>query len=141
MSKPYLLEYKKPNIFKIGAMRFMPGVNEVTKEQWGELVQHPLLKARFDNGDLQWVAMRGPGDMPARDNKAGKPGKEENPLDGLDVKASVELVGKTVDKATLEKWLATDKRKPVVKAIESQLKKIAPSNPPKGKDKDDRDGD
>lgn len=151
--KPFLVEYTKANIFRVnftgggGSVRFMPGVNEITQDQWDSIKDHPLLPLRFQNGDLKWVALRGPDDMPKADRPAAREavkGQEvaDNPLEGLSVKAAVKLVEKTVDAPTLNKWAESDLPKAVSKAVKDQLKKIAPEKPKKSEeDADSGDGE
>ena len=134
MAKAYLCVYNKPNLFKIGGYRFFPGLNRISEEQWDRMKAHPLLPARFDNGDLEFVSGKGPEDWnvdaksAVAEGEASEDALEENPLLGIAAKKAIKLVSLTMNHHQLAGWKKTEKRKVVLEAINSQLKKVSPDN-------------
>jgi len=142
-----MIRYTLPNIFRIGPKRFYPGINEITPEEWKAIKDHPMLPHRFEVGALVWVDGKGPDDFPKKpaddakddpqtDDEEDTPeekGASDNPLDGVNVKATREIIEETYDLDLLAKWKDGETRKVVISAIEKQEKKIVPS--PKTKKK------
>lgn len=109
-----LIKYSGQNIYMVGAIDFLPGVNEVDPKKWAEVEKHPLVKVRLEEGILQVLSEGG----------KGKPADVS--LASFKEKEAVKLVKETVSKPLLEKWLADEKRGSVKDAIKAQLDEIAP---------------
>lgn len=83
----------------------LPGLNEVDEAAWAEAEKIELVKHYIESGVFKVT------------RQAPEIGKYQQ-RDALD------LVKRTVDKPLLEKWASAEKRRPVVDAIELQLKAI-----------------
>lgn len=147
--KVYLAQYTLPNIYRIGPVRFIPGLNYVTESQWEAIKDHPHLPYRFKEGHIKWVANKGPEDYvesrketkadPVSDAGDQEPNADENMeqaadvLKSLNTKESVKLVKETLDLALLEKWKSKEDRSGVKKAIEDQIAAIEAMSSEEGK--------
>lgn len=131
----FMLHYTLPNVWKIGPIRFLPGINEVEESNWNKVKDHPLLQERFDSGALVWV--KGPKDEVKKAKAEALPPVEDDgdALAGTTVEEAKKLVTDTFDLNLLKKWSETETRKSVLKAIEAQVDKVTP------KDDDFRGGD
>ena len=109
-----LIKYTGQNVYMVGSLEFLPGVNDVDPKKWAEVEKHPLVKIRLEENILQVLSEGGKG-------KAADPG-----LSSFKDKDAVKLVKETVSKPLLEKWLAEEKRSAVKSAIQEQLDEIAP---------------
>jgi hypothetical protein len=114
-----LVSYKAKNVLGIGMaggefIRLMPGINEVSDLDLNCIKNHPLFKARVDNGSVQIMY-----------EKIDKDGKTS--ADDL-----LKNIPNMFDKKLLRKIIDTDERKSVVKAATEQLEKIL--NPLKSKE-------
>lgn len=126
--KTFLLKYKRPNIFTfqsvikvgdkiVGSLQLIPGVNEITEEQWEAIKNHPLLPALFKNDSFEWVDGMSPEDKV----EAKKP---EEVLTGLKDGKAVKVVKETLKKPLLESWKENEKRPEVIQAIDGQINKL-----------------
>jgi len=148
--KAYLLKYNLPNIFKVGPVRFYPGVNTISEEDWNKIKENPYLKPRFDRGDLVWIKEPGdsfstasadgneqkPSDNPDKSAEAVEFGELEAvpselienefsiDIKSLKLKEAVDLVNVCLKVTDLEAWLRKETRKGVIEAIESRIKLI-----------------
>lgn len=125
--KVFLAQYTLPNIFKIGPVRFIPGINRVSESDWNQIKNHPLLPHRFDNGHLIWIKDKGPNDysLPVSNENKNK----ESPVDAeilntFNAKEAIELVEKTYDLDLLELWKNNENRKGVSGAIDDQISSL-----------------
>lgn len=105
-----LIKYNRDGIHHAGAMKLLPGLNEVDENQFEEALEWPAFKALVDEGLVEVV-----------------PKKKVADLKQVPVREMLELVKQTVQKELLEEMLKTEKRDPVVKAIEAQLEAIDPT--------------
>lgn len=118
----------------------MPGIQEISQENWDAIKGHILLPYRFENGDLEWIPGKGPEDFlvdkdSVIDQEAPKDGSTEptgdvevdNPLKACNAKKAKEFVAETFDVELLKKWQETETRDSVLKAIADQLKKMEPT--------------
>jgi len=129
-----ILEYKQPNLFYVGTRLFMPGVNEVSVEEWKVLSENRLFMAKFDRGELRWLD-GGP------KSAASKPGSAEASLKKLKQDDAKKLVGKTLDLVLLEKWHSEENRPAVRMAIAKQIEDLIPDEAKtseKGEGKDEK---
>ncbi len=83
----------------------LPGLNEVDEAAWAEAEKIELVKHYMETGVFK-VTRSAP--------EIGKYQQRE----------ALDLVKRTVDKALLEKWAASERRRPVQDAIDLQLKTI-----------------
>lgn len=137
-SKVYLITYSLPNIFRIGPVRFIPGLNYLTQEQWDAIKDHPLLPARFELEHLVWVEGRSPEDyeedleveLESSDDEqsSGEDGHKKVAVSALvstkKVKQAKELVRNTFDLELLEAWKEDETRSTVLQEIDEQIQKI-----------------
>lgn len=133
--KVFLVQYTLPNVFRIGSVRFIPGLNYITEAQWNEIKSHPLLPYRFTEGHLVWIKNKGPEDYIAANKPSVASDKGQDQVEdakviahdilaGFSQKEAKELVAKTFDVELLEVWKEKEDRKVVLNAIEDQIKKI-----------------
>jgi len=126
--KTYLLKYNRPNTFTfhsvlkvgeqiVGSLRFIPGVNEITEEQWEAIKSHPLLPQLFKDDYFEWV------DGVSPDDKVADKAPEEV-LEPLPERKAVKVVKNTLKKPLLDSWKENEKRPEVVEAIDNQLNKL-----------------
>lgn len=107
-----LIKYNRDGIHHAGALRLLPGLNEVDEELFDEATSWPAFKALIDEGLIEVV-----------------PKKKVADLSKTPVREMIDLVKQSVSKDLLEEMLKTEKREPVIKAIEAQLEAIDPSKP------------
>jgi len=93
----------------------LPGINEVDAEEWAKALRIPVVQALVKKGIL----------VPE--------GGKKTDITQLDDDEALSRIGKTVDRALLEKWLAGEKRQRVREAVQAQLETIKP-RPPKDDD-------
>lgn len=115
----YLLENTRPRVFRIADVTLMPGMNEVTDEQWDSIKKNPFTQLALDEGEIKWQTGRGPGDTAKEVKKLGP-----YPLKGLTAKEATAIVKKTTAIPTLESWLRIETRKEIIAAINAQVKEI-----------------
>ncbi len=119
-----LIKNNKPNLRGFGdELTLKPGVNDVPAEVWQKVVAKygGNLQRLLDDGIVEVVEEAG-----APIDAAG--------LATLTERKAVKLVKDTVDEDLLLTWHETEKRKPVVAAIEAQLDVLAKAGEPaKGK--------
>jgi len=123
----FMFHYTKPNVWKIGSLRFLPGINEVDEAAWNKVKDHPLLQERFNSGALLWV--KGPGVQKKEVPEDVPPEEVESDVEALDGMTSDEakaLVAKTFSLDLLNSWLELETRKGVLKAIEAQIEAVTP---------------
>lgn len=102
-------------ICKTFSVRFLPGVNEVTEEEFSVISKHPVFDSLLDSGKLVVL-----------DEPKGK--------DGLrTVKEMLNIISKMYDVKLLKKIISTDGRAEVIDAARAQLEYISV---PKGETKD-----
>lgn len=135
-SKVYLAQYTLPNIFRIGSVRFIPGLNYLTEEQWTSIKDHPLLPHRFKEGHIVWIAGKSPDDYVQVENSTSVDSVESdsdvvseesavelaaNVLTSMNSKESINLIKETFDLDVLEEWKKKENRSGVIKAIDEQI--------------------
>ena len=105
-----IIKYKQMNLMEIcnkagdKSFKLLPGANEIEKELWDELKQHPHVKLLIDEDIIdESIAY---------------------PFPKMAEKEQLRLVAETVNKEALEGWLAQAKNPKVQKAIKDQLEKI-----------------
>lgn len=119
-----LINYTKPNVFTAPLvlpkgqavrklLRFMPGVNEVSKEDWKQFQKdHTKRVERFLGDGTMEVVAETVGD------------DEKTALTDLTAGKAKLAVGKTLNIALLQSWRDAETRAGVVKAINAQLQMI-----------------
>ncbi len=117
------IEYKQPRIFSVGPVRFLPGNNLISSDEWELIKDHPELKSLFKSKDFTFIEGKEPG-------KAGHAVSDEaeNPLLGMSVSEAKEFVAKTLDINLLEKMKAAESRKSLLDAIDKQVAKLMPTD-------------
>lgn len=122
------LEYKQPRLFKVGPVRFYPGVNWLKQEDWDLIKDHPKLDALFKSGEFAFVAGGEPKESGVDEPAKGDNGEFQNPLEGMSASEAKEAVLKTLDITLLEQLKAVETRKTVLDAIEKQIEKLMPTD-------------
>lgn len=120
-----LLNYTGKNVFTIytaggAAVRLLPGINELSKEELLTVKSHPLFNHRVKKGIVQIMA-----DELCSDGKRS-------------INDMLEDIPKIVDVKLLKKIIENDGRDIVVSAAKDQLAKI--KDPAKAKQKESEDG-
>lgn len=114
-AKMFFIQYTGKNIHGIEGKIFLPGLNQVTLEEFEKLSSTPAFKFLIDSGALRWQG-------PSPEQK-----EKEYPLEDLHPAAVQELVEQTIDEEVLKKIKKADKRKSIVEQAESQMEKIQPT--------------
>lgn len=91
------------------------GANTVDSKEFSKLVKHPVICAMVEKGTLSYDE-KSVGSPAAND--------DEGYLLKLKVKEAQDLVGQTIDGDLLAKWLKKENRKPVVTALNDQIKAL-----------------
>lgn len=117
--RTFYIEYTLKNLFRIGPVRFMPGIQKIDEDQWDKIKSHPLLQTRFDNGDLKWVPGRSPND----EKKKGKKQISEGLAD-LNESEALKMAARTFDISLLKEWAASEKRAAVLSFLKAQIDKV-----------------
>lgn len=118
--KAYLVNYTCSNIFRVDGVRFVPGLNKLSRGQWDSIKNHPLLPKRFEKGHLEWVKGRSPDDYnesPVEEVEADASGE----LSAFKAPEAIELIESTYDLELLKSWQESEARKGVSSAIEKQI--------------------
>ena len=116
-----LIEYKKANIltaaFAINpklcdTVRFMPGVNEISRKRWEKVKDLPKIKRLLDNKTIFLISAEDP-------TVEGESG-----ILGLKPQEASVVIKKTFNLEILEDWKSKDTRKAVIKTLEYQIKHV-----------------
>ncbi len=83
----------------------VPGVNNITPEEWEKFKAPKLAQILIDKGEIV-------------------PQEEDKDIADLNAKDAIELIEDTFNVALLEEWKAGEERKTVIEAIEKQIKHI-----------------
>lgn len=106
--KTVIVDNKKLGLIGFETITLMPGANVVPESIVKNMKAHPVIKAMIEEGTLEFPEV-----------------SEEKGISELSQGEAVDLVNSTVDAELLASWKESDKRKPVLKAIDEQLKKLA----------------
>jgi hypothetical protein len=109
--------YNAVNVFTCGAIRLIPGANNLSRYDDGEVkkfLDHPNVKAKIQSGVIKVDK------LPANDSGQ------------LPVKEAIELIKKNLNRQELREMLESEDRPSVIKAINGQLK-ILDTNKPEEK--------
>ena len=107
-----IIQFDRPTVMTVHKIsggtpvRFLPGANEIEETDWAEIQKDPTIKGMCEEGTLKVLSSKGGGDTQ------------------LPLKDAEKVIAQTFDIQLLEKWKATEKRKPIVAAIEKQLAMI-----------------
>lgn len=107
--KTVIVNNRKTGIIGFESIVLMPGANMVPESIVKNMQGHPVIKAMVEEGTLEF-----PEGI-----------SEEKGISELSQAEAVDLAVSTVDVELLSNWKKTEKRKPVLKAIDEQLKKLA----------------
>lgn len=139
------------NIKKVGDVRILPGVSQLTEAQfstlkkYAETNQYPAFNKMLDDGVLEIPGFRVSAPKKVEESGAYESEVEldeadadaENALDKLNARQAVELVKDTTDSDLLELWKIKENRSTVTKAIDDQMKLLA--DEPKADDNEGED--
>jgi hypothetical protein len=114
-----IVKYNRPSTLGLTAVdtnnngfvehNLVSGVNEVPSDVWEKHEGHPSIKNLIEEGVIE----------------VAKPKSADSYLLSLNVRDALDAVRKTINTNILQKWLQTEKRKPLVKAIEKQMKDLS----------------
>lgn len=143
-----MLNYDKPNLYRCGDLRLVPGMNQVRKSIWDKCKNHPLVKKRLDSGVItikerkvvKKIVEQVEGKEVEKEETVEQAEYEGNPLQELNVKDAREIIKGTYDKDTLESWKEGEERETIIKAIDKQIEKITPTEDDY-RDKKEKDGE
>lgn len=96
-------------------VQLVPGNNEIADDLWTDLKKHPQIIKKLENEDLEIVTEKDRDDKETEKDggAASLPGKAGD---------AVKVVKKTFSKELLDKWLESENRPSVVKALNDQFK-------------------
>ncbi|MDR2952908.1 MAG: hypothetical protein LBU82_06675 [Treponema sp.] len=97
-----------------GQVQLLPGVNEVTDDEWEIMKQH--LAYEIKSGEIRTIEM-------AAASGKGSGGKARN-LKDAEVKEAVAMIEECVNPDTLKKWHSEETRDAVVRCILERMKEI-----------------
>lgn len=149
-----LIYYTGQNTYSAEGIRFTPGVNEVSLENWQFAQRNKLLVKRIDEGTLKIQSItegynkygqKLPDFVPQQDQGAQEDLNPNYSLSGLNAQQASEIIGKTVNLDLLKSWGEQEERKGVSKLISERIaeieKKLAPKKAAEASGDDDEDGD
>lgn len=117
-----ILKWNRPNLMMIptrlksgGYIRLTPGANELEDDVWDRIVTHPMIQVFLAKDDLEVVESE----------------KEGSGLSGYRPKGAKKLISETYSIDLLDQWKATETRKDVLAAIETQMEKMTAPEPKK----------
>lgn len=105
--KSVIVNNKRTGLVGFESETLMPGANKVSEETAKKMKAHPVIKAMMEDGVLEFPEL-----------------VTEDAISKLSPAEAVALVETTVEVELLNNW-KSDKRKPVLAAIEKQLAKLA----------------
>ena len=110
-----VLKYNKANIFQAGdGVKLIPGVNpHIAVAAWNEAKKHPIVKMMIEDCSIEVVGEESDKTDVVQELLKMKPAQ------------AVELVKSTVLVEVLEQMKAAEKRKPVLAAIDEQIKELS----------------
>ncbi len=114
LNKPSLIHL--PELKNQTVKLLKSGANEITAEEFKQHLTNPTIKQMVEDSIITFDET----DLGKKDEPMG-----EGHLLTLKVKEAVDLVGQTIDGDLLTMWTAKETRKPVQKALDEQLKKLA----------------
>lgn len=106
-----IIHFDRPTVMTIfkssggQPIQLLPGANEVGETDWAEVQKDSTIASMLEKGELKVLSNKdGATQLPAKDAE--------------------KIVAQTYDIQLLNKWKASDKRKPILAAIEKQLEMI-----------------
>lgn len=107
-----MIEWTQPNVYSVWVKgkqephKLMPGMNEISEDDWKNISVHPNAKAHISEGNLLV-------------HEFGKKGAKS--FKEYSVNDAKRIVKGTFDKDLLKKWAGEDSRKQVLEAIQAQI--------------------
>lgn len=152
MPKTILIKWNRPNLYRCGDFRVIPGVNEVRQEIWDAVKDNPGVKQRIED---KWITFVGapPASAKPKDPEGMPDGQDDGDGDGEDggsegyslkdynAAEAIDIVKEMLDLETLKKWEAEEERKTVLAAIAGQIELVTQPDDDEGNgDGDGEDG-
>jgi hypothetical protein len=108
--------YNRPSVMGIQGpkgelLKLLAGANVVDFDLWKATSSHPIVKSLIDEGVIEFK-------LPSEKTKP------EVYLQSVSNRDAIDLVKKTIDAELLKTWAQKETRKPVVKALEEQIKAL-----------------
>lgn len=114
--KTVIVNNKKTGLVGFENVVLLPGANTISVSVAKSMQAHPVIKAMIEEDQLEFPEI-----------------SEEKGISELSQGDALDLVKSTVHVDLLEDWKKSDKRKPVLKAIDEQLAKLAAPTELRGK--------
>ena len=121
-----IIHFDRPTVMTIfkssggQPIQLLPGANEVAETDWAEVQKDSTISSMLENGQLKVLSTKdGAAQLPAKDAE--------------------KVIAQTYDISLLNKWKASDKRKPILAAIEKQLEMIEETTKVEKKKSDEDD--
>lgn len=113
-----IIKYRRPKIYRVALpskagnewIKLMPGANDVPDKDWEKIKDHPHVKQKIEDGEIEIL----------------KTGVDS--LSEIQPAKAVEIVKDTLDYGLLKKWEANESRKKVSEAISLQIQKLTTSD-------------
>jgi hypothetical protein len=117
-----IVKYNGQNILTIGKIKLISGNNlGIDENEWKSITDnHPIIQNKIENGIIQVIPS-------VLDEKAIEENISEGataPLSEFSVKEAVKIIKDCYNLSELKKWVETESRKRVKKAIEEQVESI-----------------
>jgi len=139
-----LVKWNRKHVWSIGTgsmdtsvIQFIPGPNEIKKELWDKIKNHPVIKERMEldvidekRGKVKMleVIMPKADDSDDSDNGDDQDSDDQDQgstsISSLNATDAVSLIKETYNVELLRSWQESESRAKPTKAIESQFKKI-----------------
>lgn len=149
-----LIYYKGQNVYSAEGLRFNPGINEVSLQDWQFAQRNKLLVKRINEDNLQVQRMpegynkygqKLPNFVPQQDQVTKAEVNPNYSLSGLNAQQASEIIGKTVNLDLLKSWGEQEQRKGVAKLISERItdiqKSLTPKKDSESSNESDEDGD
>ena len=108
-----LIENRETRVYIVGEVKLMPGVNQISKNEWNHVKGHPHVMHRLDDELLKVIDQEDAADGEVHSIKEFQPKQAEK------------IIKQTFDEKLLNDWLADEKRGSVKAAISAQLKFVS----------------
>jgi len=99
-------------------IKFIPGVNEISNEDWKEIEKHPRIQKAIEENSI--IVM----------SEADET-EEKHSLADLDIKEAAPIIDKTYNPDLLQKWFDSETRPGVKRKLSERIKKIEAEAAPK----------
>jgi len=139
INKTFLVKNNKSKLFiflvalgkELIEQKLSIGISAINEEAFNQISKQDRFKELIENGDIQLMASKIDEAETDKEKEAEAEKMLQNIAEGatedlkeFNAKDSVRLVKETLDLKVLKKWVETEERTTVIKAIEAQIKKL-----------------